>query len=133
MAARRRFVPDFDPSFGDRALADALHDIVIGRWQGVRDLLRATGDDWPLRTHRLRLLAHAAAGSSAVENWRAAEPADPDAAVLRAATEVVRVFHQAIEAGHGAPLPRPGSMRPWSPACAPPRPARPTPCRGCRC
>ncbi|MGI5401683.1 hypothetical protein ACQEVG_20015 [Streptomyces sp. CA-135486] len=107
MATHRRrggFVPDFDPAFGDRPLADAVHDIVIGRWQGVRDLLRATGDDWPLRTHRLRLLAHAAAGSSAVEAWRAAEPRDPDAAVLRAATEVVRVFHQAIAAGRGSGL-----------------------------
>ncbi|AVZ74189.1 hypothetical protein SLUN_20495 [Streptomyces lunaelactis] len=101
MAARRRFAPDFDPAFGDRPLTEALHDIVIGRWQGVRDLLRATGDDWPLRTHRLRLLSHAAAGSSAVESWRAAEPGNPDVAVLRAATEVVRVFHQAIEAGRG--------------------------------
>ncbi|MFD9221505.1 hypothetical protein ACFWDI_16215 [Streptomyces sp. NPDC060064] len=104
MAARRRFVPDFDPAFGDRPLTEALHDMVIGRWQGVRDLLRATGDDWPLRTHRLRLLAHAAADSSAVENWRAAEPGDPDVAVLRAATEVVRVFHHAIEQGRGAGL-----------------------------
>ncbi|MGW1491540.1 hypothetical protein [Streptomyces sp. NPDC002402] len=107
MAARRRrdgFVPDFDPAFGDRPLADAVHDIVIGRWQGVRDLLRATGADWPLRTHRLRLLAHAAAGSSAVEAWRAAEPGSPDAEVLRAATEVVRVFHQAIESGRRAAL-----------------------------
>lgn len=103
-ARRRRFVPDFDPAFGDQPLADALHDIVIGRWQGVRDLLHATGDDWPLRTHRMRLLAHAAAGSSVVESWRAADPADPDAAVLRGATEVVRIFHQAIEAGRGAPL-----------------------------
>ncbi|MCX4824493.1 hypothetical protein OG883_32490 [Streptomyces sp. NBC_01142] len=102
MAARRRFVPDFDPAFGDRPLSEAVHDIVIGRWQGVRDLLRSTGDDWPLRTHRLRLLSHAAAGSSAVETWRAAEPGNPDAAALRAATEVVRVFHQAIEAGRGA-------------------------------
>ncbi|MEU0374523.1 hypothetical protein ABZ070_30700 [Streptomyces sp. NPDC006283] len=102
MVARRRFVPDFDPAFGDRPLAETLHDIVIGRWQGVRDLLVATGDDWPLRTHRLRLLAHAAAGSSAAEIWRAAEPASPDAAVLRAATEVVRAFQVAIAAGRGA-------------------------------
>lgn len=110
MAPRRRFVPDFDPAFGDRPLTEALHDMVIGRWQGVRDLLRATGDDWPLRTHRLRLLAHAAADSSAVENWRAAEPGDPDVAVLRAATEVVRVFHHAIEQGRAPVSTRHGSM-----------------------
>jgi hypothetical protein len=106
MAARRRFVPDFNPAFGDRPLTEAVHDIVIGRWQGVRDLLTDTGDDWALRTHRMRLLAHAAAGSSAMESWRAAEPDNPDAAVLRAATQVVRVFHQAIEAGRGGGLDR---------------------------
>ncbi|QXE39199.1 hypothetical protein KQY30_17065 [Streptomyces sp. GMY02] len=82
-------------------MTEARHDIVIGRWQGVRDLLRATGDDWPRRTHRIRLLSHAAAGSSAVENWRAAEPDSPDVAVLRAATEVVRAFNLAIAAGRG--------------------------------
>ncbi|MEV4334140.1 hypothetical protein AB0K02_27020, partial [Streptomyces sp. NPDC049597] len=106
MAARRRFVPDFDPAYGDRALSDALDDIVIGRWQGVRDLLRDTGDDWGLRTHRVRLLAHAAAGSSATGIWRAAEPLSPDAAVLAAATEVVRVFHRAIAAGRGGGVDR---------------------------
>ncbi|WP_240110385.1 hypothetical protein [Streptomyces sp. MUM 203J] len=102
--ARRedRFVPDLDPDCGDAALSDVRHDIVIGRWQGPRDLLAATGDDWPLRTHRVRLLAHAAAGSSVAEAWRAAEPENPDAVVLRAATEVVRVFDAAIVAGRGA-------------------------------
>ncbi|MFF8843300.1 hypothetical protein ACF08N_11280 [Streptomyces sp. NPDC015127] len=106
MAARRRFAPDFDPAYGDRALSDALDDIVIGRWQGVRDLLRDTGDDWGLRTHRIRLLAHAAAGSSVTGMWRAAEPAGPDAAVLSAATDVVRVFHRAIAAGRGGGVDR---------------------------
>lgn len=107
MAVRRRFAPDFDPAFGDRALTDALHDIVIGRWQGIRDLLRATGGDWPLRTHRIRLLAHAAAGASTTAVWRAAEPSDPDAAVLSAATEVVRAFQRAIAAGRGSGSDRP--------------------------
>ncbi|MFJ8586395.1 hypothetical protein ACIRD2_17330 [Streptomyces sp. NPDC093595] len=108
-AARRRtarFRPDFDPDFGDRALTDARHDIVIGRWQGVRDLLAATGEDWPRRTQRLRLLAHAAAGSGVAEAWRAAEPDHPDAAVLRAATEVVRLFTAAIAAGRGTAVDR---------------------------
>ncbi|MFJ2646158.1 hypothetical protein ACIO1C_05430 [Streptomyces sp. NPDC087420] len=97
----KQSAPDFDPDFGDLPLTEARQDIVIGRWQGVRDLLRATGTDWPRRTHRQRILSHAAAGSSAVETWRAAEPDSPDAAVLRAATEVVRVFNQAIAAGRG--------------------------------
>ncbi|MFF6790681.1 hypothetical protein ACFY9C_16590 [Streptomyces filamentosus] len=101
-----RFAPAFDPDFGDRALTEARHDIVIGRWQGVRNLLAATGDDWARRTHRIRLLSHAAAGSSTVETWRAAEPHSADAAVLRAATEVVRVFDAAIAAGRGAAIDR---------------------------
>lgn len=105
-ARENRFVPEPDPYFGDEALGDVRHDIVIGRWQGVRDLLRATGDDWPRRTHRIRLLAHAAAGTSVVECWRAAEPDDPDAAVLRAATEVVRVFDAAIAAGRSRSVDR---------------------------
>ncbi|MFE7775445.1 hypothetical protein ACFU5O_16395 [Streptomyces sp. NPDC057445] len=105
-AARRRFEPVLDPDSGDRALTEARHDIVIGRWQGVRDLLHATGTNWPRRTHRIRVLSHAAAGSSAVEAWRAAEPDNPDAAVLRAATEVVRVFDQAIAAGRGTAISR---------------------------
>ncbi|WP_372499304.1 hypothetical protein [Streptomyces sudanensis] len=101
-----RSVPEPDPYFGDEALGDVRHDIAVGRWQGVRDLLRETGDDWPRRTHRIRLLAHAAADTSAVEGWRAAEPDDPDAAVLRAATEVVRVFDAAIAAGRGTAVDR---------------------------
>ncbi|MFJ3931979.1 hypothetical protein [Streptomyces sp. NPDC090029] len=98
----RRFVPDFDPAFGDRALSDALDDIVIGRWQGVRDLLGGSSGDWARRTHRIRVLAHAAAGSSATRMWQAAEPDSPDAAVLRAATEVVGVFHRAVASGRRA-------------------------------
>jgi hypothetical protein len=98
---RKRSTPDFDPDFGDLPLTAARQDIIIGRWQGLRDLLLATGDNWPRRTHRLWALAHAAADSSAVETWRAAEPDSPDAAVLRAATEVVRVFRRAVAAGRG--------------------------------
>ncbi|MEV6650218.1 hypothetical protein [Streptomyces sp. NPDC051219] len=104
--ARRRFVPDFDPDFGDRPLTAARHDIVIGRWQGVRDLLLATGPVRSRRTHRLRLLAHAAAGSTAVESWLAAEPENPDAVVLRAATEVVRIFNVAVATGRGGEVDR---------------------------
>ncbi|MGA4801448.1 MULTISPECIES: hypothetical protein [Streptomyces] len=135
MAVRRRSrrtirsAPDFDRDFGDRALTDARNDIVIGRWQGVRDLLHDTGDDWARRTHRIRLLAHAAAGSTAAEAWRAAEPDHPDAAVLRAATEVVRVFDRAIAAGRGTPLDR-GRLDATVMAClgaADARPADPMP------
>ncbi|WP_328734328.1 hypothetical protein [Streptomyces bobili] len=102
--ARTRFAPDFDPDCGDTALSSARQDIVIGRWQGLRELLRATGPDWTARGHRMRLLAQACAGSSTVETWLAAEPHSADALVLRAATETTRAFNVAIAAGRGVPI-----------------------------
>jgi hypothetical protein len=101
---RRDFAPDFDPDCGDVPLTSACQDIVIGRWQGLRELLRATGPDWPSRGHRVRLLAQACAGSSTVETWLAAEPGHADALVLWAATETARAFNRAIAAGRGAPI-----------------------------
>ncbi|MFJ9025077.1 hypothetical protein ACIRPU_34675 [Streptomyces sp. NPDC102259] len=104
--ARDRFAPDFDPDCGDAPLSSTRHDIVIGRWQGLRDLLRATGPDWLARGHRVRQLAQACAGSSTVETWLAAEPHSADALVLRAATETARAFNLAITAGRGVPIDR---------------------------
>ncbi|MFF0221503.1 hypothetical protein [Streptomyces sp. NPDC004629] len=104
--ARDRFTPDFDPDCGDALLTSARHDIVIGRWQGLRDLLRATGADWLTRGHRVRLLAQACAGSTTVESWLAAEPHSADALVLRAATETARAFTLAVAAGRGVPIDR---------------------------
>jgi hypothetical protein len=104
--ARDRFAPDFDPDCGDESLTSARQDIVIGRWQGLRALLRDTGPDWLVRGHRVRLLAQACAGSSTVESWLAAEPHSADALVLRAATETARAFTLAISAGRGAPMDR---------------------------
>ncbi|WP_210594225.1 hypothetical protein [Streptomyces sp. GESEQ-35] len=104
--ARDRFVLDFDPDCGDAPLTAARQDIVIGRWQGLRELLRATGPDWLVRGHRVRQLAQACAGSSTVESWLAAEPRSADALVLRAATETTRAFNLAITAGRGVPIDR---------------------------
>ncbi|MFF7275310.1 hypothetical protein [Streptomyces griseorubiginosus] len=102
--ARDRFAPEFDPDCGDVPLTTARQDIVIGRWQGLRELLRATGPDWLSRGHRVRMLAQACAGSSTVESWLAAEPHNGDALVLRAATETARAFNLAIAAGRGVPI-----------------------------
>ncbi|MET8827339.1 hypothetical protein ABZX40_15295 [Streptomyces sp. NPDC004610] len=102
--ARDRFTPDFDPDCGDTELSATRHDIVIGRWQGLRELLRSTGPDWPVRGHRVRLLAQACAGGSTVESWLAAEPRSADALVLGAATGTARAFNLAIAAGRGVPI-----------------------------
>ena len=102
--ARDRFAPDFDPDCGDASLSSTRHDLVIGRWQGLRELLRVTGPDWLARGHRVRLLAQACASSSTVESWLAAEPHSGDALVLWAATETARAFNVAITAGRGVPI-----------------------------
>jgi hypothetical protein len=103
--------PAFDPEFGDAALAGARQDLLIGRWQSARDLIRQAGRDWDLRTYRLRLLADAAAGGRVVETWQAAEPRNPDALVLRAETEVARAFAVAAKAvGSRAPSPGEDSL-----------------------
>ncbi|MFI1169121.1 hypothetical protein ACH4UM_37580 [Streptomyces sp. NPDC020801] len=102
--ARERFKPAFDPDCGDEPLTSIRPDIVIGRWQGLRDLLRATGTDWLSRGHRIRLLAQACANTSTVESWLAAEPRNADALVLRAATETARAFNVAITTGRGIPI-----------------------------
>jgi hypothetical protein len=96
-ARRRVTAPRFDPTFGDHALATARQDLVVGRWQGARDLLRDTGRDWDRRTHRMRLLADTAAGIRTVETWQTADPGDQDALVLRAETEVMRIFAAVAE------------------------------------
>lgn len=101
---RRGFTPDFDPDCGDTELTSARQDVVIGRWQGVRDLLGATGRDWASRGHRIRQLAQVCAGSSTVESWLSADPHSADALVLRAATETARTFNVAIAAGRGVPI-----------------------------
>ncbi|WP_254886069.1 hypothetical protein [Streptomyces sp. NA02950] len=98
----------YDPTFGDADLAAARRDLVIGRWQGARDLLRATGNDWDHRTHRMRLLAEVAAGNKSAESWLIAQPRTPDAQVLRAETEVMRLFAALAESARRGQEPRPG-------------------------
>ncbi|TDU77006.1 MULTISPECIES: hypothetical protein [unclassified Streptomyces] len=96
MAWKRRrspAAPQYDPAFGDKALSEACQDVAAGRWQGLRDLLAAGAPrDWDRRSHRIRLLADAAADRRVAEAWQASEPDSPDALVLRADIEVMRMF-----------------------------------------
>lgn len=63
----------------------------MGGWEAVRDLLESTGEDWPLRTHRITVLGNAAVGLEWTRAWRTAEPERPDALVVAAYAEAVRV------------------------------------------
>ncbi|WP_042386694.1 hypothetical protein [Streptacidiphilus melanogenes] len=105
---RRTTAPPFDPTLGDAELATARRDLVVGRWQGARDLLRATGRDWDRRTHRMRMLADAAAATRTVETWQVAEPTNPDALALRAETEVQRLFLAVASVAQSSGTPPPG-------------------------
>jgi hypothetical protein len=83
---------DPDPAFDDAELRRAREDAAMGGWEAVRDLLARTGEDWPLRTHRITVLAGAAVGLEWPRAWSQAEPDRPDALVLSAYAEAVRVY-----------------------------------------
>jgi len=85
----RRARLDPDPAFDDAELRRAREDAAMGGWEGVRDLLARTGDDWSLRTHRIAVLANAAVGLEWPLAWSQAEPERPDALVLAAHAEAV--------------------------------------------
>ncbi|MFB0627312.1 hypothetical protein [Streptomyces sp. AB3(2024)] len=97
---RSERAPVYDPAFGDTALAEGRQDMLLGRWEGARDLLARTPGDWDRRAHRIRLLADAAASRRTVDLWQASEPRNPDAAVLLAETEVMRMFAAARTGQH---------------------------------
>jgi hypothetical protein len=63
----------------------------MGGWEAVRDLLARTGEDWPLRTHRITVLANASVGLEWSRTWSTVEPERPDALVVSAYVEAVRV------------------------------------------
>lgn len=95
MLRRRRQVlisPELDDRELRRALAEIrpshqLHglgaDTTRPAWQPVADLLRATGQDWDRRAHRIAVLA-AVLPPAVADRWTTARPEDPDAAVMRA-------------------------------------------------
>ena len=87
----RRIRLDPDPAFEDAPLRRAREDAVMGGWEGVRDLLARTGDDWPLRTHRITVLANDSVGLEWPRAWSQAEPDRPDALVTAAYAEAARL------------------------------------------
>ena len=87
----RRARLDPDPAFDDAELRRAREDAAMGGWEGVRDLLARTGDNWPLRTHRINVLANASVGLEWPSAWSQAEPERPDALVMGAYAEAARL------------------------------------------
>lgn len=71
-----------EPDLGDEPLRRARSHTAMGSWEHARDLLAATGKDWPLREHRISVLADQALGLRWPTAWLLAEPDSVDARVL---------------------------------------------------
>lgn len=87
----RRPKLDSDPAFDDAELRRARDDAAMGGWESVRDLLARTGAEWPLRTHRITVLANAAVGLEWPRTWSTAEPDSPNAQVMTAYATAVQM------------------------------------------
>lgn len=81
---------DQHPARGDLPLSAALDDASMGRWEGPRDLLAATGWDWDRRIFRLQVLARAGVNLRFAETWARAEPASADALAMLAHVQALR-------------------------------------------
>ncbi|MEU9080425.1 hypothetical protein ACFYUY_38460 [Kitasatospora sp. NPDC004745] len=83
---------DDHPARDDRALRAVCEDAAMGRWDGPRDLIAATGSDWDRRVFRLQVLARQGVRLRWVETWMAAEPGNPDALAALAHVRSLRVI-----------------------------------------
>ncbi|MGV9270961.1 hypothetical protein ACWDRR_40715 [Kitasatospora sp. NPDC003701] len=87
----------------------------------VDRLLQETGADWDRRTHRLSVLAEAAAPSGLARSWRMRRPNSGEAMVFEAWVELVRGRHDgkmadarsAADDCHRAADALPGDPTPW--------------------
>ncbi|MEV0928908.1 hypothetical protein AB0I99_28010 [Streptomyces spongiicola] len=78
----------FDPALDDTELISVRGQLAQGRWNEVRSLLSATGDDWDRRGHRLVVLGEPPSSAAWARDWLLAEPESSDAAALLACAAV---------------------------------------------
>ncbi|MBC2878000.1 MULTISPECIES: hypothetical protein [Streptomyces] len=90
---------DAHPARDDRPLRAAVDDAAMGRWEGPRDLLAATGHDWDRRIFRLQVLARAGVNLRFAETWSRAEPGSPDALAVLAHVQALRSLVAGRDAG----------------------------------
>ncbi|MGK5630441.1 hypothetical protein [Streptomyces sp. URMC 123] len=81
---------DRHPARDDTPLRAVLEDAAMGRWEGPRDLVAATGRDWDRRIFRLQVLARTGARLRFADTWARAEPASADALAMLAHVRAVR-------------------------------------------
>src|SRR6478752_5311821 len=99
--ANSDFRPVYHPAGHDNELRAALQDLRTGRWVSMRNLLEST-TDWALWTQRTQVLGAVAAGSDAVQAWRAEEPGSVIAVVMHARVVVERTVRAHREGHHRA-------------------------------
>ncbi|MFE7312839.1 hypothetical protein ACFU7T_06985 [Streptomyces sp. NPDC057555] len=75
---------DRHPARDDAQLRVVVEDAAMGRWEGARGLLAATGADWDRRIFRLQVLARVGARLTFADTWAQAEPQSPHALALLA-------------------------------------------------
>ncbi|MEL3944062.1 hypothetical protein [Streptomyces sp. LNU-CPARS28] len=95
LGARRNAVGralDTHPARDDTALRQVLEDASMGRWEGPRDLLTATGANWDRRIFQLQVLAEAGARLRFADTWAEAEPRSPHALALLANVQALRAM-----------------------------------------
>ncbi|MGW7664139.1 hypothetical protein [Streptomyces sp. NPDC054756] len=83
---------DQHPARDDVALRPAVEDAAMGRWEGARDLLAATGTDWDRRIFRLQVLAEAGTRLRFADTWVRAEPRSAHALALLANVQALRAM-----------------------------------------
>ncbi|MFE7134974.1 hypothetical protein ACFVIM_29355 [Streptomyces sp. NPDC057638] len=98
--SQEQFRPVYHPAGHDNELRSALQDLRTGRWLSMRNLLHST-TTWGVWTQRTQVLAVAAAGSDAVQAWRAEEPTSLPGIVMQCRISVERAL-RAHREGHRA-------------------------------
>ncbi|MEJ8646822.1 hypothetical protein WKI65_01740 [Streptomyces sp. MS1.AVA.3] len=97
---RRQPAFDRHPARDDSRLRAVVEDAAMGRWEGARELLGATGADWDRRIFRLQVLARAGARLTFADTWAQAEPRSPHALALLATVQALRSM--ALPRGQGS-------------------------------
>ncbi|MFG2825482.1 hypothetical protein ACGFX4_39410 [Kitasatospora sp. NPDC048365] len=83
---------DNHPARDDQALRTVCEDALMGRWDGPRDLIAATGRDWDRRVFRLQILARNGVRLRWADTWASAEPTNPDALAMLAHVKALRAI-----------------------------------------
>ncbi|MFM9631026.1 MULTISPECIES: hypothetical protein [Streptomyces] len=120
----KRQAPRLAPELDDVVLGRVLKGITAARGPGPQDLaiaqverlLRATGDDWDRRCHRVGVLAQAA--PALARGWRERRPRDPDALLLATWAELATDPRGAMALCRVAADARPADPTPWVGALA---------------